>query len=74
VKKNIYAESYGNEPKDNSKVLEAIQTHKMDLDRIRKLGNLLKEEKSRNQELQRRINRLEEDKTRLAAVVAKSHR
>ncbi len=73
-KKDIYADSYTAEPKDNSQIVESLRVHKMDQGRIKQLGQMLKEERALAKELQRRINRLEEEKRTLAAAVAKSHR
>ena len=74
-KSDIYAESYTADPKDNSKALEAIKVHQMDQDRIRALGHMLREERAKVQELQRKLRRLEDEKRTLQeALNLKSHR
>ena len=70
-KKDIYAASYDAEPKDNSKILEAIQSNQMHQKNIRNLGRMLKEERTRAADLQRRVNRLEEEKQRLVQTVTR---
>lgn len=76
-KSEIYGKSYDeNRPKkDVKEVLEALQDRqKAKWERTRELGRMLKEERARNQELQRRVNRLEEEKRKLANALARSHR
>lgn len=73
-KKLVYGESYNVEPSDKKEILEALRERKGQATRNAQLGHLLKEEKTRSQELQRRVNRLEEENRRLRDVLAKRSR
>jgi hypothetical protein len=66
-KKDIYATSYTVEPKAKNNVLEALQLRNEEKERLKKLGQLLKKEQEKNTVLQRKINRLEDDKRRFVA-------
>jgi hypothetical protein len=59
---------------DNKDLLEALDARKSTMVRVKKLGVLLKNEKTRSQELQRRVVRLEEDNRRLRDSLAKRSR
>jgi cell shape-determining protein MreC len=71
TKKSIYGESYTMEPNDNKEILETLQERKGQAVRVNQLGRILKEEKSRSHELQRRVNRLEEENRRLRETLAR---
>jgi hypothetical protein len=71
TKKSIYGESYTMEPNDNKEILETLQERKGQAARVNQLGRILKEEKSRSHELQRRVNRLEEENRRLRETLAR---
>lgn len=73
-KKLVYGESYTMEPTDKKEILEALREQKGKEARISQLGRILKEEKTRSQELQRRVNRLEEENRRLRESLSRLSR
>jgi cell shape-determining protein MreC len=73
-RKTIYGESYTTESVDKSELLEAFKVRKEIIERAKRAGVLLKEEQTRSQTLQSRINRLEEENRRLKESLAKRSR
>lgn len=73
-KKSIYAESYNVEPKDKSKVIAEIRGKSAAVQRTQKLGFLLKEEKTANQTLKRKVRTLEGEVRHLKEVIVQSAR
>jgi cell shape-determining protein MreC len=73
-KKLVYGESYTVKPTEKKEILKDLKERKSEVSRSKKLGVLLREEKTRSQELQRRVNRLEEENRRLRETLAKRSR
>jgi cell shape-determining protein MreC len=73
-KKLVYGESYAVQPTDKRDVIKDLAERKSEVSRSQKLGVLLREEKTRSQELQRRVNRLDEENRRLRETLAKRSR
>ena len=71
-KQNIYGDSFkpATEPKSKDEILEALQVRKVERERTRKLGLMLREERGKNQTLQSRITRLEDENRRLKEALA----
>ena len=62
------------QPTDKKEILKDLGERKSEVSRSKQLGVLLKEEKTRGQELQRKVNRLEEENRRLREVLARRSR
>ena len=73
-KKLVYGESYIMQPTDKREILKDLAERKSEVSRSKKLGILLREEKTRSQELQRKVNRLEEENRRLRETLTKRSR
>ena len=73
-KTNIYSESYTMNPTDKKEILEELRGQKAIADRARKLGLLLKEEKSTTEGLKRKVRTLEGEVRHLKEVIAQSAR
>ena len=73
-KKLVYGDSYTMQPTDKKEILKDLGERKSEVSRSKKLGVLLKEEKTRSQELQRKVNRLEEENRRLREVLTQRSR
>lgn len=73
-KQNIYGESYTMAPADKKEILEELRGQKSMADRARKIGLLLKEEKSITEGLKRKVRTLETENRNLRDVVAKQSR
>lgn len=71
-KTSIYSESYKVEPKDKSKVIAELRGKSAAVQRTQKLGVLLKEEKSTNQTLKRKVRTLEAEVRQLKEALALS--
>ncbi|RKZ88308.1 MAG: hypothetical protein DRQ39_02710 [Gammaproteobacteria bacterium] len=67
---SIYAKSYTMEPVDKKEILEELRGQKAHENRARKLGILLKEEKTTNQTLKRKVRTLEAETRQLKEVIA----
>jgi hypothetical protein len=73
-KTSIYSESYTMAPADKKEILEELRGQKSMTDRARKLGLLLKEEKSTTEGLKRKVRTLEGEVRHLKEVIAQSAR
>lgn len=73
-KKLVYGDSYTMQPTDKKEILKDLEERKSEVSRSKKLGVLLREEKTKGQELQRRVNRLEEENRRLREVLTQRSR
>ncbi len=73
-KTSIYSESYTMPPADKKEILEELRGQKSTANRARKLGLLLKEEKSTTEGLRRKVRTLESEVRNLKEVIAKSAR
>ena len=71
-KKTIYGKSFDEaEIGDKSAVLEALQVRKAERDRVKQLGQALREERTTTQDLRRQLRRLEEENRRLQEIIRK---
>ena len=71
---SIYSGSYNMKPEDKKEILEELRGQKSTELRARKLGLLLKESKSTNEGLKRKVRTLEGEVRHLKEVIAQSAR
>lgn len=67
--KSIYSKSYEVKSEDKKEILEELRGQKATENRARKLGILLKEEKSTTEGLKRKVRTLESEVRRLTEVI-----
>ncbi len=67
---SIYSDSYNMAPTDKKEILEELRGQKSTENRARKLGFLLKEEKTTSQKLKLKVRTLEGEVRQLREVIA----